>query len=105
MSLLQPQLISKSVRTLVKNRPVNNKGSKTLLVLSQVYMPDPTSVGQHIADAAVEMAKRGWRVVVFTADRGYENPSDKYKRYQIIDGVEVRRLPLTSFGKHSMALR
>lgn len=80
-------------------------GSKTLLVLSQVYVPDPTSVGQHMADASVEMVKRGWRVVVFTSDRGYENPSDKYTRYETIDGVEVRRLPLTSFGKHSMALR
>src|SRR5262245_21978165 len=78
---------------------------KTLLVLSQVYPPDPASVGQHMADAAAEMARRGWRVVVLTSNRGYNDPSIKYKPREILDGVEVRRLPFSSFGKKHFALR
>ena len=50
----------------------------TLLVLSQVYVPDPASVGQHMADAAQSMAARGYRVRVLTAGRGYDDPSVKY---------------------------
>ena len=76
-----------------------------MLVLSQVYVPDPASVGQHMADAAAEMARRGYRVVVLTANRGYDDPSVKYKRREVIDGVEVRRLPLSAFGKRSIGLR
>ncbi|MBX3402784.1 MAG: glycosyltransferase family 4 protein [Phycisphaeraceae bacterium] len=77
----------------------------TLLVLSQVYVPDPASVGQHMADAAAEMVRRGWRVVVLTSARGYNDASIKYKPRETIDGVEIIRLPLSSFGKKSFALR
>jgi colanic acid biosynthesis glycosyl transferase WcaI len=78
---------------------------RTFLVLSQVYVPDPAAVGQHMADAAAALVRRGHRVVVLTSDRGYDDPSVKYPRGEIIDGVEVRRVPLASFGKRSIALR
>lgn len=78
---------------------------KTILVLSQVYVPDPASVGQHMADAAAAMAGRGYRVVVLTSSRGYDNPSVRYPLHEVIDGVDVRRVPLTSFGKRFLALR
>lgn len=78
---------------------------KTLLILSQVYVPDPASVGQHMADAAAEMARRGWRVKVLTSARGYNDPSIRYKPSEVIDGVEITRLPLSSFGKKSLPVR
>ncbi len=77
----------------------------TLLVVSQVYVPDPASVGQHMADVAVAMVKRGWRVVVVTAARGYDEPSVRYARREVLDGVEVVRCPLSSFGKRSIPVR
>ncbi len=77
----------------------------TFLILSQVYVPDPASVGQHMADAAAEMVKRGHRVVVFAASRGFDDPSRKYQRREVIDGVEIRRFPLSTFGKKSIAIR
>lgn len=77
----------------------------TLLVLSQVYVPDPASVGQHMADAAQSMAARGCRVRVLTSARGYDDPSVKYPKRETIEGVEIRRLPLSSFGKKSILIR
>jgi colanic acid biosynthesis glycosyl transferase WcaI len=77
----------------------------TILVLSQVYVPDPASVGQHMADAAAEMARRGYRAVVIASGRGYDDPTVKYKPREMIDGVEVYRLPLSSFGKKSIPVR
>src|SRR5262245_19023249 len=77
----------------------------TFLIISQVYVPDPASVGQHIADAAAEMARRGYRVVVYASARGYDDPSRKYARHEVLHGVEVRRLPMSSFGKSSIAAR
>ena len=78
---------------------------RTLLIISQVYVPDPASVGQHIADVAKEMARRGWRVVVYTSARGYDDPGQRYPRREFLDGVDVRRLPFSSFGKSSIAVR
>jgi hypothetical protein len=78
---------------------------RTLLVLCQVYVPDPTSVGQHLADACAEMARRGWRVIVLTAKDGYDDPSVHYPPRQVIEGVEVLRLPWCSFGKSNIAIR
>jgi glycosyltransferase involved in cell wall biosynthesis len=78
---------------------------RTLLVYSQVFIPDPASVGQHMADVAVEMARRGYPVRVYTSARGYEDPSIKYPPRETIRGVEIHRLPLASFGKNSILTR
>lgn len=82
-----------------------NKPNKRLLVISQVYPPDPASVGQHMADAAAEMARRGYKVKVLTANRGYDDPTMKYDAHEVRDGVEIRRLPVSSFGKSSIPIR
>lgn len=76
-----------------------------LLVISQVYPPDPTSVGQHMHDAARSLAERGLEVRVFTSARGYNDPSVKYPARELRDGVQVIRLPLSSLGKKTMAHR
>ena len=78
---------------------------KTLLIISQVFVPDPASVGQHMADVAFEMARRGYHVKVYTSARGYENPSIRYPKSENTQGVEIRRLGFASFGKKSILLR
>jgi glycosyltransferase involved in cell wall biosynthesis len=77
----------------------------TLLILSQTYPPDPAAVGQHIADVAERMVERGWRVVVFTSRRGYDDPSARYPWWETLRGVEVRRVAFSSFGKGAIAVR
>src|SRR5688572_13451119 len=78
---------------------------QTVLIISQTFVPDPASVGQHMADVAQEMARRGHRVLVYTANRGYENPRIKYPAREQWHGVEIRRLPFSSFGKRWILLR
>jgi glycosyltransferase involved in cell wall biosynthesis len=77
----------------------------TILIISQVFLPDPASVGQHMADVAIELARRGHRVKVYAANRGYEDASMRFAPRENIRGVEVRRLPLSSFGKRRMITR
>jgi glycosyltransferase involved in cell wall biosynthesis len=79
--------------------------ANTLLIISQVYPPDPAAVGQHVADAAEEMVRRGWQVIVYTSARGYDDPSQRYAGRERRNGVDVRRLPLSSFGKKSILVR
>jgi glycosyltransferase involved in cell wall biosynthesis len=73
--------------------------------MSQVYVPDPAAVGQHVADVAEEMVSRGWRVVVYASARGYDDPSQQYPHREQRRGVDVRRLPLSSFGKSTIRAR
>ncbi|MCH2132896.1 MAG: glycosyltransferase family 4 protein [Phycisphaerales bacterium] len=85
----------------------SHRGGKsgTILLLTQVYVPDPASVGQHLHDAAAELVQRGHRVKVLASARGYDDPSRKYARREMRDGVDIRRLPLSSFGKGSIPAR
>lgn len=78
---------------------------RTLLIFTQVFVPDPASVGQHLYDVALEMHRRGFRVRVYTARRGYDDPSQVYKAKENINGIEVRRLPFSSFGKSTFFTR
>src|SRR4051812_37681033 len=77
----------------------------TILIFSQVFVPDPASVGQHIADVAFELVRRGYKVRVYTANRGYDDPSVRYPKHEILNGVDVRRMPFSSFGKKSIFTR
>lgn len=81
------------------------KGQKTLLVVSQTFVPDPASVGQHMADVAFEMARRGHKVVVYASSRSYEDASVEYPLHEWRNGVEIRRIRWSSFGKKSILLR
>jgi colanic acid biosynthesis glycosyl transferase WcaI len=78
---------------------------RRLLIISQVYVPDPAAVGQHLADVAETMAQRGWKVTVYTSSRGYDDPSARYPYRETRAGVKVIRFPLSSFGKRSIAIR
>ncbi|MGD1277828.1 MAG: glycosyltransferase family 4 protein [Tepidisphaeraceae bacterium] len=77
----------------------------TILVVSQTFVPDPASVGQHMADVAFELARRGEAVRVYASGRGYENPAAVYPRRQKLHGADIRRFPLASFGKDSIPRR
>lgn len=76
-----------------------------VIMISQVYVPDPASVGQHMHDAAAELVRRGWRVIVYASANGYEDSSVRYPKSETLDGVEVRRLGLSSFGKKALPIR
>lgn len=78
---------------------------KKFAIISQVYVPDPAAVGQHLADVAEELARRGHDVIVYTASRGYDDPSMRYPARETLNGVDVRRLPVSSFGKNSILIR
>lgn len=78
---------------------------KTLLVVSQTFVPDPASVGQHMADVAFEMARRGHKVLVYASSRSYEDASVEYPLHEWRNNVEIRRIRWSSFGKKSILLR
>lgn len=73
--------------------------NKDILIISQVFPPDPASVGQYLFDFATEMAKRGFQIGVLTSQEGYDEPLDKYPERETIGNIEIIRIKNTSFGK------
>jgi colanic acid biosynthesis glycosyl transferase WcaI len=78
---------------------------KIILIISQTFVPDPASVGQHMADVAFELARRQHPVRVYASARGYEDSTHIYPRREILNGADIRRFGFASFGKKSMLLR
>ncbi|MEO0460488.1 MAG: glycosyltransferase family 4 protein [Myxococcota bacterium] len=76
-----------------------------LLIVSQVYPPDATAVGQYLADLAEHLVTVGKPVSVVSSDAGYDDPSVRYPRSEIRNGVEIFRVPASSFGKRSIGHR
>lgn len=76
-----------------------------ILVLSQVYVPDPTAVGQYLAEASEALVERGCDVRVITSARGFDDPTARYPFRETIRGVDVVRMPFSSFGKATIAHR
>ena len=76
-----------------------------LLFFSQTFAPDPAAVGQHVTDAAIAMAARGHQVRVYASSRGYEDPTRRYSLKENMQGVDVRRLRFSSFGKKNLFIR
>lgn len=76
-----------------------------ILFISQVYVPDPAAVGQYMAEGAEALATRGYAVRVLTSARGYDDPSVRYPLREALRGVDVVRLPWSSFGKRNLLVR
>lgn len=75
------------------------------LIISQVFPPDPAAVGQYFDEAAQALRATGADVMVLTANRGYDNPEERFDAFEDRSGVQVHRLPASSFGKASMPVR
>lgn len=78
---------------------------KRFLIITQVFTPDPAAVGQYFDEAAQAIAGTGAEVTVLTANRGYDNPNERFTAKEDRDGIHIRRLPLSSFGKASIPVR
>ena len=78
---------------------------KNFLIITQVFRPDPAAVGQYLDETAKAIAVTGAEVTVLTANRGYDNPKEKFAAIEACKGIQIQRLPLSSFGKTSIPLR
>lgn len=63
------------------------------------------STAQHLTDLASELSRRGHSVTVVTSDRGYDNPSLRFKRHERWKGIDIIRIPSFSWGKTSKLKR
>jgi len=62
-------------------------------------VPDVASSGQHLADLAAGLVKRGHQVTVVTSRRAYAEPRVRFPAEETWRGVRVLRVGVFSFGR------
>ena len=72
------------------------------LLLNQFYPPDVAPTGKYLHDLARALSQRGHEVKVLCSRRSYDGKKS-FLRYEILDGVEIKRLPATGFGRKGFA--
>jgi len=70
-----------------------------VLIISQAFWPDTASVAQHMTDLAEEMVKKGHAIDVFSSRHAYENNKDVFRADEVHQGISIRRIRTTGFGK------
>jgi glycosyltransferase involved in cell wall biosynthesis len=70
-----------------------------ILLVNQTYLPDLASTAQHLGDLARRLAQRGHEVRVIASARCYEDPSRTHPRHEFREGVQIRRIGTSGFGK------
>ena len=71
------------------------------LLLNQCFYPDVVSTAQHLTDLATELSARGHEVAVIASDRGYDDPSLRFRRNETWNNIRIIRIPSLSLGKDS----
>src|ERR1051326_7438750 len=70
-----------------------------LLLVNQHYYPDVASTGQHLTDLAEHLAREGFQVEVLTGRGKYVAGKMEAPAHEVRNGVHIRRLRITSFGR------
>jgi glycosyltransferase involved in cell wall biosynthesis len=70
-----------------------------VLLLNQCFYPDVMATAQHLTDLALGLAREGHEVTVVAGDRGYDNPSQRFQRREVWNGIRIIRIPSLALGK------
>jgi glycosyltransferase involved in cell wall biosynthesis len=76
-----------------------------ILLITQVFYPDTVSVSQHLTDLAKKLVEDGHELTVYTSSYPYEEKMHRYEPLEIYQGIKIRRLWQSSFGKASVIAR
>jgi colanic acid biosynthesis glycosyl transferase WcaI len=75
-----------------------------IIILTQSYYPDTVSVSQHLTDFSESLVESGHNVTVLTSSFGYDS-EQKFAKNELQNGVKIRRIWQTNFGKEIFILR
>jgi colanic acid biosynthesis glycosyl transferase WcaI len=70
-----------------------------ILLLNQCFYPDVVSTAQHLTDLALGLAGRGHKVTVLASQRGYDDPTHRFRARETWRGIEIIRIPTLGLGK------
>ncbi|HYC48821.1 MAG TPA: glycosyltransferase [Burkholderiales bacterium] len=73
-----------------------------LIFVNRYFYPDLSATSQLLSDLAFHLAGRGVRVTVVTSRLLYDDAAATLPRFDRINGVEIRRVSTTRFGRSGL---
>ncbi|MDQ1469943.1 MAG: colanic acid biosynthesis glycosyl transferase WcaI [Bryobacterales bacterium] len=71
----------------------------SILILNQAFYPDVVSTAQHASELATALSERGHKVTAVCSARRYDDPAVNYISRETWEGVMIRRIWSSGFGK------
>ncbi len=79
----------------------SSRSRQSLLLVNQHYYPDVASTGQHLTDLAEYLAREGYAVQVLCGGARYVSGRMTVPDREVRNGVSIRRLRTTAFGRRN----
>lgn len=72
-----------------------------LVLFTQTFYPDVDATAKLITDLAFFLAEKGKKILIITPNRSYEIPKNKHVEFEIINGVNVKRVKVPKLNKNN----
>jgi colanic acid biosynthesis glycosyl transferase WcaI len=76
-----------------------------VVFVNRFFHPDHSATAQILADLAFALARNGWDVEVVTSRAVYDDTAVQLDRRETVEGVAIRRVWATRFGRKGLAGR
>ena len=73
-----------------------------VIFINRFFHPDLSATSQMLSDQAFALARNGHQIVVITSRQDYSDNSKRYPAKEEIDGVTVRRVWTSRFGRFTL---
>ncbi len=73
-----------------------------IVLLNQTFYPDVAATAQHMWDLARHLTQHGHHVTAITGNTIYGTTQRFDQSHEVIDGIEIRRVQQTAFGKRHL---
>src|SRR5438105_10497246 len=74
--------------------------ARRIVFVNRYFHPDHSATSQMVSDLAFHLAARGWSVGAITSRQRYGEASARLASRENVDGVDIRRIWSTRFGRH-----
>ena len=75
---------------------------RRLFFLNRYFYPDHSATSQLLSDLAFHLAASGRQVHVITSQQRYDDPGSRLPTNEIVNGINIFRVPTTHFGRAAL---
>lgn len=76
-----------------------------VVFVNRFFHPDHSATAQILTDLCLHLDREGWDVRVVTSRMRYDDPAAALAPRESVEGVQVRRVRTTAFGRGNLAGR
>jgi colanic acid biosynthesis glycosyl transferase WcaI len=70
-----------------------------IIFINRFFYPDLSATSQMLTDLAFYLATREFEIHVITSAQAYDDPTRAFPPFEVVQGVEIRRIATSRFGR------